>query len=141
MITVKKINNDEDLRVAFAIRQKVFVEEQEVDAREEYDEFESTSTHFLAFADDKPVGTARWRNYGDDKIKLERFAVLKKARSMGVGTALVEAVLADLPKNDKEVFLHAQLTAMPLYAKCGFQKTGPQFEEAGIQHFKMTINR
>jgi predicted GNAT family N-acyltransferase len=26
---------------------------------------------------------------------------------------------------------------MPLYARFGFVAEGPQFEEAGIQHFKM----
>jgi predicted GNAT family N-acyltransferase len=26
-----------------------------------------------------------------------------------------------------------------LYAKFGFEKSGEQFEEAGIQHFKMTL--
>ena len=29
------------------------------------------------------------------------------------------------------------LTAKRLYEKSGFEKTGPQFEEAGIQHYKM----
>ncbi|MFT6851261.1 MAG: putative GNAT family N-acyltransferase [Sphingobacteriales bacterium] len=140
MITVKKITTDEELKIAFAIRQRVFVEEQEVDAREEYDEFESSSTHFLAFLSDKPVGTARWRFYGE-KIKLERFAVLIDARGKNVGTHLVNAVKNDLPQSENEVFLHAQLKAMPLYAKTGFEKNGPQFEEAGIQHFKMTLNR
>ena len=140
MITVKKITNDEELKTAFAIRQRVFVEEQKVDAREEYDEYESISTHFLAYLDGRPVGTARWRFY-NGKIKLERFAVLKEARGKNIGTELVNTVKKDLPVSDSEVYLHAQLTAMPLYAKTGFEKTGPMFEEAGIQHFKMILNR
>jgi len=28
---------------------------------------------------------------------------------------------------------------MPLYAKFGFEKSGNQFEEAGIQHYKMVL--
>jgi predicted GNAT family N-acyltransferase len=35
--------------------------------------------------------------------------------------------------------LHAQLDAMSLYSKFGFEKAGEQFEEAGIQHFKMIL--
>ncbi|MEC8692543.1 MAG: GNAT family N-acetyltransferase, partial [Bacteroidota bacterium] len=37
-------------------------------------------------------------------------------------------------------YLHAQLHAIPFYEKYGFKCTGPEFEEAGIQHFKMIID-
>jgi predicted GNAT family N-acyltransferase len=33
--------------------------------------------------------------------------------------------------------MHAQIQAVSLYEKFGFEKTGPEFEEAGIRHFKM----
>jgi predicted GNAT family N-acyltransferase len=52
---------------------------------------------------------------------------------------LVTAVLADLPKEATYVYLHAQVNAMGLYTKFGFIAEGPQFEEAGIQHFKMVL--
>ena len=42
-----------------------------------------------------------------------------------------------LYNSKKNKYLHAQIDAMPLYAKAGFKPTGLQFEEAGIQHFKM----
>jgi predicted GNAT family N-acyltransferase len=35
--------------------------------------------------------------------------------------------------------LHAQVHAVPFYEKMGFKSYGPQFEEAGIQHFAMSI--
>jgi len=85
-----------------------------------------------------PAGAARWRKT-DKGYKLERFAVLKEFRGMGVGKELVRAVLADLPKDAPYIYLNAQITAISLYARFGFIKVGEQFEEAGIQHFKMEL--
>jgi predicted GNAT family N-acyltransferase len=142
MINVLPISTPADLESAFSIRRKVFVEEQHVDAREEYDEFEDSSTHFLARADGTPCGTARWRRTSNG-IKLERFAVLAAFRGQGVGKALVKTVLDDVfsqqPEPIERIYLHAQLTAMPLYAGFGFIPVGPMFEEAGIQHYKMVL--
>lgn len=139
---VTKIIQDEELKSAFNVREKVFVVEQEVDPAEEYDEFESCSMHFLAWLDGLPVGTARWR-FTSNGIKLERFAVLKEVRGQGVGQALVRAVLSDIAMtpetNDKQKYLHAQLTAMPLYSKFGFIKEGDIFDECNILHYKMRL--
>lgn len=127
---------------AFAIRRAVFVEEQHVPAEEEYDEFETESQHFLAYLGGQPVGTARWRRTSKG-VKMERFAVLASARRQGVGQALVRAVLADIfsqqPEPIESIYLHAQVTAMPLYEGFGFVAVGPQFDECGIQHYKMVL--
>lgn len=142
MPTVEKITTKEGLQTAFEIRELVFVVEQEVDAAEEYDEYEVSSVHFLAKVEEIPVGTARWR-FTQNGIKMERFAVLKSARGKGVGQALVAAVLKDIDQHPeakgKKKYLHAQIHAMPLYAKFGFQAVGDQFEECAILHYKMEL--
>jgi predicted GNAT family N-acyltransferase len=134
-IQVRKINNAQDLQQAFTIRHVVFVEEQDCPPHLER-ENEEVSTHFLAMQNDVPAGACRWRRT-EAGYKLERFAVLKEFRGKGVGQALVSAVLADLPADASYVYLNAQLDAVGLYAKFGFVAEGLQFEEAGIQHFKM----
>lgn len=141
-VKVIKIKEQQQLEQAFKIRQKVFVEEQKVSREEEYDEFEQTSTHFLVLNDrEKACGTARWR-FTEKGIKLERFAVLKEERGSGAGSALVNAVLDDVSQHPeaagKIIYLHAQLTAVPLYKKFGFTEEGEQFEECNIRHYKMT---
>jgi predicted GNAT family N-acyltransferase len=142
VIEVKYITKPEDLKNAFWIREKVFVHEQQVPAEEEYDKFEDSSRHFLAFAGEIPCGTARWR-HTDKGIKLERFAVLAAYRSQKVGSALVQAVINDIRKDissrGKILYLHAQLTAMPLYSKFGFETVGDMFEECNIKHYKMVL--
>ena len=134
-LQVIKVTNKEQLEQVFLIRKIVFVDEQNCPPELEW-ENEDVSIHFLATLDHQPCGACRWRktDYG---YKLERFAVLKEFRGKRVGQALVAAALADLPKDAEYIYLNAQLDAMGLYAKFGFQAEGDQFEEAGIQHFKM----
>lgn len=134
-IQVNKVNRQDELERVFAIRRMVFVDEQHCPPELEW-EFEDESVHFLATVNGVAAGACRWRTT-EKGYKLERFAVLKEFRGMGVGQKLVDAVLADLPEAAKPVYLHAQVTAVDFYRKFGFQATGLQFEEAGIQHFSM----
>jgi predicted GNAT family N-acyltransferase len=122
---------------AFSIREKVFVQEQKVDQREEYDSHEEESQHYLIYDDEIPVGTARWRNT-DKGIKLERFAVLPEHRKKGVGISLVRKVLDDVLIFNKPVYLNSQVSAMNLYKRAGFKEEGDLFYEANIPHYKMT---
>ena len=138
-LQVIRVTEQEDLDKVFAIRHKVFVEEQECPPELEW-EFEEESTHFLALVNGSPAGACRWRQT-EKGYKLERFAVLKEYRGQGVGQELVRTILGDLPGNAKYVYLHAQLSAIGLYTRFGFEKAGDQFEEAGIQHFKMVLNQ
>lgn len=139
MIQVRKITAPEDLKKAFAIRDKVFVQDQNVPAHLEH-EHDDIAHHFLATLNNEVVGAARWRKT-ENGYKLERFAVLKEARGKGVAKAIIAAVLNDIPKEATYIYLNAQLDAIPVYEKSGFIKQGPMFEEAGIQHFKMVLNK
>jgi len=135
MTSVSQVNDPKDLEKVFAIRRQVFVVEQNCPPELEW-EHEEESTHFLATVDGVPAGAARWRKT-EKGYKLERFAVLKQFRSRGVGHELVKEVLNDLPADAYYIYLHAQIQAMGLYEKMGFKATGPEFEEAGIRHYKM----
>jgi predicted GNAT family N-acyltransferase len=138
-IHVVKAGSDQ-LPLVFQIRQKVFVEEQNVAPEEEYDEFEDSSHQFLAFWEGHPAGTARWR-FTDKGVKLERFAVLPAFRGKGIGSALVSHLLetiAQHPDAGKKVkYLHSQLPAVSLYERHGFRKEGDIFEECDILHYLM----
>ncbi len=134
-VQVRKVTDPADLEKVFAIRREVFVGEQNCPPELEW-EHEDESNHFLATVDGVPAGASRWRKT-DKGYKLERFAVLKKFRGNGVGQELVRTVLSDLPADADYVYLHAQVDAVTLYERFNFVKTGPEFEEAGIRHYKM----
>lgn len=134
-LQVNKVNSQDDLEKAFAIRKTVFVEEQNCPPELEW-EHEEDSVHFLALINGEPCGACRWRKT-DKGYKLERFAVLKEHRGKRIGQALVAAALSDLPDDAGYIYLNAQLEAMHIYSRFGFIAEGEQFEEAGIQHLKM----
>jgi predicted GNAT family N-acyltransferase len=143
MTTASKVSDLRDLDAAFTIREKVFVQGQGVPADDEYDQHDRqrTTRHYLALVDGQPAGAARWRPT-DNGVKLERFAVLDEFRNQGVGQVLVQAVLADVRAevpDAAQVYLHAQLRAIPLYERTGFHKVGDMFEECDIQHYKMVL--
>jgi predicted GNAT family N-acyltransferase len=134
-IQINKVSDPDSLEKVFTIRREVFVGEQNCPPELEW-EHEDESTHFLATVDGEPAGASRWRKTANG-YKLERFAVLKQFRGQGVAQQLVRTVLADLPADADYIYLNAQILAVGLYEKFGFVAEGPQFEEAGIQHFKM----
>lgn len=136
LLQIIKVRTQEELESAFAIRRKVFVEEQGVDPALELDN-EEVSVHFLALSDNLPCGACRYRKTANG-YKLERFAVLREFRGKRVGQALVAAVLDDIPDQAEAIYLNAQTDAVGLYAKFGFAIEGEAFEEAGILHYKMS---
>ena len=134
-ITITVAQSSKQLQQIFDVRRKVFVEEQMVDEAEEYDEFETSSTHLIAKLNNTVVGTCRFRN-SDKGIKLERFAVLEDARNKNVGEKLVLNALSMVDKS-QTIYLHAQVQVVDFYSKYGFKKVGDEFVEANIRHYKM----
>jgi predicted GNAT family N-acyltransferase len=134
------ISNKELSKLAFDIRNEVFVIQQSVDPKLEYDEFEDIAIHYLAYADNIPVATARWR-HTDYGIKLERFATLENYRNKGVGSAILKEVLKDVSPHPVIIYLHAQLPAVAFYERYGFIKEGDIFYEANMAHFKMVYSK
>ena len=137
-IIVKVANSPQSMEAIFGVRREVFVIEQSVSEEEEYDEFETSSTHLFATCDNRVVGTCRYRNTSQG-TKLERFAVLKDYRTRSVGASLLLAALAAVDQS-RLIYLHAQVQVVEFYKKYGFAQVGEQFEEAGIQHYKMVYS-
>lgn len=140
MIAVKHIETNEELQQAFDIREKVYIEEQQIDRADEFDEFDATSEHFLATESGVPCGTGRYRQTSEG-IKLERFAVLPEFRKRGVASIIIESMLEHIKVNhsgEVKLYLNAQLSAMPLYAKFNFKPEGDRFLECDIEHQKMS---
>lgn len=127
------------LGLAFAIRRRVFVDEQGVGETLEIDQHEDEARHLLAVRDGESVGTLRIRFLGEGRVaKIERVAVLAEARGAGVGEALMRRALylAEAAGAPSAV-LHAQVRAQHFYRKLGFEPEGGPFIEDGIPHVVM----
>ena len=138
VINIKTATTKKDKDKCFSIRRNVFVNEQNILEKIEFDDESIDATYFIAQYKNIYVGTARCRltDYG---IKLERFAVLKSYRNLGVGKQLALYILNSI-KGEKVIYLHAQESVIDFYSKLGFKRIGSQFFEAEIPHQKMIYN-
>ncbi|WP_438433466.1 GNAT family N-acetyltransferase [Gorillibacterium sp. sgz500922] len=143
-ISVSPVDNREALEACFAIRLRVFVDEQQVPAEEELDEFDADWTacrHFLALVDGQPAATGRYRSYQESPptVKLQRIAVSSEYRGTGVGRSLVLAMEQDAASRGAALsVLDAQCQAEPFYVKLGYETVSSEpFLDAGIPHVRM----
>ncbi len=122
-----------------SVRTRVFIEEQDIPADLEWDEYDAISWHCLAVVENHSqapqyIGTGRLQPNG----KITRIAVLPEWRRRGVANGIVSTLLT-LANQHKlpDLFLHAQTTAQGLYKKHGFIACGEEFDEGGIAHIAM----
>jgi predicted GNAT family N-acyltransferase len=136
-VQVRTVQWAEGARELLGVRERVFVLEQNVPAELERDSLDPMCGHVLALdAAGEPVGTGRLTPDG----RIGRMAVLAHARNLGVGRALLSALL-ELARAQglPEVHLHAQEHARGFYARHGFEPEGEPFSEAGIPHIGMRM--
>ena len=136
--TIRILGWSEALPLARPVREKVFIEEQRVPREMEWDEWDERSEHAVAHdSKGRAIGTARLLPDG----RIGRMAVLVEWRGQGVGTALLEALLALARERSMPcVMLHAQTHAAGFYRRFGFNERGGEFLEAGIAHVEMTLD-
>lgn len=122
---------------ALHIRQKVFIEEQNIAPNLEYDDQDAVAQHFVAYLKTIPVATMRIV-INKTKGHLGRVATLKAYRHRGIAAELLNYI-ENIEKTAgiTKIELGAQLTAIPFYEKSGYTSFGDIFLDAGIKHRKM----
>lgn len=118
-----------------AVRESVFVREQNVPLDLEWDGMDETCIHCLALtADATAIGTARLLPDGH----IGRMAVLPTWRRRGVGSAMLRWLMGRARSDGfTYVRLNAQVHALEFYRRHGFEVEGEVFMEAGIAHRAM----
>ena len=140
-IAVSEPRSPAGIERAFAIRRRVFVEEQGIGEALEFDARDAQARHLLASVDGEPAGALRIRLLEGGRVaKIERVSVLTAQRRQRVGRALMVAAL-DLARAQgaHEARVHAQTVVQPFYTSLGFVATGAAFEEDGIPHIAMRM--
>ncbi|HIE82387.1 MAG TPA: GNAT family N-acetyltransferase [Dehalococcoidia bacterium] len=131
----------EQMRLGFNIRAEVFVREQGVQPHVERDGKDQTATHYLAKLGDAAIGTARSRVLNQTEVKVERVAIIKEYRSLGLGFKFMQYILTQLSgEGVVKVTIHAQADVVSFYRKLGFISKGLEFIEAGIIHQEMSVS-
>ncbi|MFO6465001.1 GNAT family N-acetyltransferase [Jannaschia sp. KMU-145] len=137
------INRTDDLGAALAIRAAVFIDEQGVSLADEVDGLDPDCIHWLATDAEGPVATLRVMDVtpeeGPRTAKIQRVAVLPRARGTGLGAILMRDVLEDLQAEGYvRAILGAQSQVTGFYEALGFAAHGPTYDDAGIPHQDMT---
>jgi predicted GNAT family N-acyltransferase len=137
-VIVRAVETDAELAAALALREEVFCGEQGVSLEVERDGLDATALHLGAFAADGAlIGTCRLRRGGDQLI-VQRVAVRREDRGLGVGAALLAAATERARElGARELSLHAQLDSERFYRRQGYEPVGETFVEAGIEHLAM----
>lgn len=136
-LTCKKVETAHELKEAYAVRKRVFIDEQDVPKHIERDEFDDTALHVICKVDEFVTATGRILLFGEEAI-VGRVAVLKPWRGKGIGREIMEFII-DIAKSNgvKTLSANVQSDVQMFYEKLGFKPVGEFFLEAGIEHIKM----
>ncbi len=137
---VVRIAGEADMEAIFALRRVVFIDEQNVDADEEWDGRDEDAVHAVALLEDEVVGTGRLlTDEGEETCRIGRMAVRQDLRRHGIGDRIL-ALLEDAAQERgfAQALLHAQTYVKDFYAQAGYREQGEIFLEAGIEHVAMT---
>lgn len=130
---IKTVETEQEYQDVLIVRETVFIDEQGVSRDEEIDEHEHTAQYIIAYNDDQqPIATARFRHV-EGSAKVERVAVLKSARGLGIGKQLMQYLeQVAYEQGHRHFKLGAQTHAIPFYESLGYHTYGEEFLDAGI---------
>lgn len=135
---MRKVTTPGQFNDAFNIRYNVFIKEQSISYRDEYDPDEQKWTTYVVYDKETPIATLRVRYYREHAIlKIGRIAVLKPYRGQGIATHMIKTIEQNYKDRLRPVTLQiggqAYLTAF--YEKLGYTKTGEPYNDANIEHY------
>ena len=123
------------------LRQDVFTIEQNCWVPE-LDDTDLVATHILLYEDNILASYARvYKDDNEGHIKIGRVVTAKAFRGKSLGSDVIRKSIqvAQDKYNAQEVWLDAQVQAIPFYEKCGLKVMSDPFMEDGIQHVKMVF--
>ena len=102
-----------------------------------FDDFDNSCDHFLIFNGKNVVGSLRIIVM-EDKIKLERMAILNEYRAKNYGKLCILHIKEYYSALDfSQIILDSIYSVKDFYKKCGFTEEGAIFQRVGIDHIRM----
>lgn len=133
----------DDIYEMVKARYEVFVCEQKITCENDFDDKDKLCTHVLACYENKLVGYCRILPVGlaYEKPSIGRVLVLKEFRKNYIAQDMMKKCTAFIKENwnEKEIILSSQVYAKRLYEAVGFKHISDVYNEAGIEHIKMSL--
>ncbi len=132
----------EDMMRVAAIRNVVYMGEQECPYFEEYDGNDLAATHLIAYMGDEPVGCLRLRFFADF-AKLERLAIRKEFRRSRAAFQLVKAAFKFCQKKGyRRIYAHSQSRVVDFWKRFGFRvlEGGHNFVFSGFDYVEVVAD-
>lgn len=140
-LQVERVNNWQDFGLCCCLRTMAFVIEQNCPPLEEFDEIDRNCDHYLGRIGGAPATTCRAYVENHSTARIGRVVTAKEHRGKGYALEMLDFVLSDIVRDPTiiDARLGAQIPAMGLYEKLGFEAYGDEFIEAGIPHRMMRL--
>lgn len=124
---------------AFALRYEVFVLEQGISLKDEFDSIDDfEKKYYVIYEKSLVLATARFQIINKQIIQLDRLCVKKEYRETGIGTKLVlEIERCALQDRFLTAILSAEKTAVNFYQKLGYKIYSKEYYEDGIPCVQM----
>ncbi|MDR3085583.1 MAG: GNAT family N-acetyltransferase [Christensenellaceae bacterium] len=128
-------------QAAYAVRKKVFVEEQGIPEDVVFDGFDEGALQFVLFSGQNPAAAARCLQMKEGLWRIGWVAVLREKRGLHLGERLMRAAIeAAALQGATEIELDAQLYASGFYQKLGFEACSAAFPEGDFQLLPMRLS-
>lgn len=143
-IAVERVEQECELRSALAIREAVFIAEQEM-TEDDPDAYDLVAFHVLARDRERAIGTGRLvtpevapRGSAGCWGRIGRMAVIPEHRGKGVGRRILAALEEEARRRGLDgILLHAEIAAKGFYEQAGYEAASAVFDEGGLPCVKM----
>lgn len=142
MISVIFSNKQWVKAASFFLRTLIFVQEQNISPKAEFDYYDSDQTNYLViFHNNIPIATGRYQQDNLTTVRPDRVCVRQEWRKRGVGRRVIlELEQAGRENNCTLSRIHGEKQAIPFYKKLGYEVVSDEFIEDGIICVKLEKN-
>lgn len=127
---------------SFYLRTLVFVQEQKISPKAEFDAFDTDDTFYLViFHNNEPIATGRYQQDSPDVVRPDRLCVHPSWRQKGLGRRVILELEHQGRHNHCTLSrIHGEKHAIPFYEKLGYTVVSGEFIEDGIICVKLEKN-
>lgn len=142
MISIVFDNRQWVKAASYYLRTLVFVQEQKISPKAEFDAYDSDQTNYLViFYDKTPIATGRYQQDDLTTVRPDRVCVKREWRKKGIGRRVI-LELEQQGRHNKCTLsrIHGEKQAIPFYEKIGYHVVSDEFIEDGIICVKLEKN-